>query len=366
MIEWNNCGATVARLGGDEFAFMFVGNYTQKDIEQYCAQIIDICSKPINIKGHRFCMTISVGISLASENACDGKTLMKNADIAMYSAKSQGYNKYQLYNPIMDQDFKQNVKIEALLKQADVENDFKLYYQPQYSLPDLKLIGAEALIRWENREYGFIPPNVFIPIAEEIDNILQIGKWVMKETIRQSKIWNSQYPLQLKVGFNISPKQFEDIGFIKLLETLISAGDLDPHCIDAEITESVMIKDGENVNNIFGMFEKLGISVSIDDFGSRYSALSYLNKYPFNRIKIDKTLIEGISPSSASIVKAAIDMAHAAGIEALAEGVETNEQLEILKGLGCDQVQGYLLGRPVPAEIFEQRFIEKHFKETVA
>lgn len=366
MIEWNRYGATVARLGGDEFAVMFSGKYTQSDIEDFCVQIIDICSKPIDIGNTSLNPTMSVGIALVSENARNRETLMKHADIAMYSAKSQGYNKYQFYNAIIDQDFKQNVEIEALLKQTDVEKDFKLFYQPQYSVPDLKLIGAEALIRWENREHGFIPPNVFIPIAEEIDYIFKIGKWVMRETIRQSKTWNSKYPTELKVGFNVSPKQFNDNEFIRLLEILLADNNIDPKWIDAEITENVMIQDRDQVEAVFKMLRKLGVSVSIDDFGSGYSALSSLNKYPFDRIKLDKSLINNVTLHNASgtnVVKAAINMAHASGIQTIAEGVESNEQLGILTKLGCDQVQGYLLGRPVPADIFEQLYIMKHCED---
>lgn len=366
MADWNHYGATIARLGGDEFAIMFAGKYSQKDIEDFCVQIMDLCSKPIDIGDNPLNMTVSIGIALA-EGVSDGKTLMKHADISMYNAKSQGYNKYQFYNPFIGQDFKKATEIEVLLKQSDVEKDFKLFYQPQYSLPDIRLIGAEALIRWENREYGYIPPNVFIPIAEEIDYISKIGKWVMNEAIQQSKIWNNLYSIPLKIGFNISPKQLSDEGFISLLKVLISAGDINPAWIDAEITESIMMKDTDYLNNVFSLLKNLGVSVSIDDFGSGYSALSYLNKYPFDRIKLDKSLIDNISSynsSGANVVKAAITMAHSFGIQTIAEGVETQEQLEILKELGCNEVQGYLFGRPVPADVFEERYIRNYKKKT--
>lgn len=362
MIEWNNYGATIARLGGDEFAILFAGKYTQKDIEDFCVEIIALCSKPIHIGDNTMSLTMSVGIALASDDAHDVKTLIKHADISMYSAKSQGYNKYQFYNPILSSDFRKTVEIEALLRKADIEKDFKLFFQPEYSLPDLKLTGAEALLRWENREQGFIPPNVFIPIAEEINYIFKIGKWVIQETIRQAIKWNGKYSMPLKVGFNVSPKQFSDDGFIKLLEALISVRDLNPEWIDAEITESVMINDGDHVDAVFSMLKKLGVSISIDDFGSGYSSLGCLNKYPFDRIKLDKSLIDNLSvhsTSGANVVRAAIDMAHASGIQTIAEGVETKEQLDILVKLKCDQVQGYLLGRPVPADVFEQLYIEK-------
>ncbi len=364
MIQWNRYGATIARLGGDEFAVLFAGKYIPKDIEDYSLQMIEICNKPIDIANVTLSLTISVGIALLCEEGCDLKSMMKHADIAMYGAKSQGYNKYQFYNSIIDQNYSQKIEIESLLKQADIEHDFRLFYQPQYSLPDLKLIGAEALIRWENRELGFIPPNVFIPIAEEFEYIFRIGKWVMQETIRQANKWNSAYPTLLKVGFNISPKQFKDSGFIKTIEALITDHTgIDPSFIDAEITESVMIGDQEHADRIFRQLKKLGISISIDDFGSGYSSLGRLNKYPFDRIKLDKTLIDNLSSYSLSgthIVRAAINMAHAAGIQVIAEGVEHKEQLEVLTELGCDQVQGYLFGRPVPAQIFEERFIKNH------
>ena len=309
---------------------------------------------------------MSVGIALASADVCDGKTLLQNADIAMYRAKSQGYNKYLVYDPIMSQDYKKAFEIEVLLKQTDAEKDFELFYQPQYALPGKELIGAEALIRWNNSEYGYIPPNVFIPIAEQIDYIFSIGKWVMRETIRQSIAWNTLYGLPLKIGFNISPKQFKEEGFVSLIKTLVRDSGVKPEWIDAEITESIMLSEGDNIDNAFSALHELGIAVSIDDFGSGYSALGYLNKYPFDRIKIDKSLVDNISQrcvSGANVVRAAINMAHASGIQTIAEGVETQDQLDVLIELGCDQVQGYLLGRPVPADVFEHMYIKSHCKE---
>jgi diguanylate cyclase (GGDEF)-like protein len=274
MIEWNRYGATLARLGGDEFAVLFAGKYTREDIETFCTQIIDQCCKPIDLLGSQLYLTMSIGIALISEDARDVKTLMKYADIAMYSAKARGYNKYQVYDPILSHDFEKNVEIEAMLRQTDVDKDFMLFYQPQYSLPDKKLIGAEALIRWENREHGFIPPDVFIPVAEKIEYIFKIGKWVIQEAIRQSVAWNKRYAIPLKIGFNISPKQLSDKEFMNLLETLISPDSVNPAWLDAEITESVMIKDGDCVEDVFTLLRNLGVTVSIDDFGSGYSSLS--------------------------------------------------------------------------------------------
>ncbi len=360
MTEWNNYGATLARLGGDEFAFIFIGKYTQKDIDGFCSQIADFCSRPISIGGHVLEVTVSIGVALLSTDAVDGKSLLKNADIAMYHAKSQGYNKYQLFDPILSQDMINSNKIEVLLKQADIDKDFELFYQPQFSLPDKQLIGAEALLRWKDAQYGYIPPNVFIPVAEKIEYITKIGKWVMKQSIRQAIAWNQLQPLPIKVGINISPRQLNEDTFIEILKALILDSGVKTAWLDAEITESTMICETDKVHTVFDMLKELGLSISIDDFGSGYSALSYLNKYPFDRIKIDKSLIDNISSYNVSgvhIVKSIITMAKSIGITTIAEGVETEEQLDVLMELGCDQVQGYLLGRPVPATEFERKFM---------
>lgn len=360
LTKWNNCGAVIARLGGDEFAVMVIGEYTQKDIEDLYTEMITSCSKPINIGDRELILTMSVGIALTSEDVRDGKRLLQNADIAMYRSKSQGYNKYQVYDPMMSEEFNRATEIEILLRQADLDKDFELFYQPQYALPDEKLIGAEALLRWKHPEHGYIPPNVFIPIAEQINYIQEIGKWVIRKTIEQSVTWNKKYQIPLKIGFNISPKQIMDSGFIHFFKSLVADSGMMPSWIDVEITEYIMMKDDDNIDEVFSTFRELEISVSIDDFGSGYSALGYLNKYHFNRIKIDKSLIDNVSEhniSGTNVVKAIISMAHASGIQALAEGVETQEQRDILTALGCDQLQGYLLGRPVPADAFEQRYI---------
>lgn len=366
IITWNNFGATVARLGGDEFAVLFAGKYSQQDIENFSAEIIELCAKPFAIDDHTLILSMSIGIGI-SENTCDGKTLMQNADIAMYRAKSQGYNKYQIYNEFMSEDFKKATEIEFLLKHTQADKDFELFYQPQFALPGKKLIGAEALIRWNTPEHGFIPPNVFIPIAEQLDYVFKIGKWVLEETVMQSCTWNKQYKIPLKVGFNVSPKQFNDISFINLLRTLIRDRRVDPSWIDAEITESIMLSDADNTEYSFSVLNELGISVSVDDFGSGYSSLGYINRYSFDRIKIDKSLIDNLSlrnSKGVNVVGAAINMAHASGIKTIAEGVETQEQLDLLIKLGCDQVQGYLLGRPVTAATFEQRYIEACFEKS--
>ncbi len=359
MIEWNDCGALLARLGGDEFAVLFQGKYARRDIEEFCQQIIHIFGKPIKCGGLTLKVSISVGISLHSENAGDASTLLKHADIAMYMAKSQGYNKYQFYNAMTCESVNSQYEIEALLKRTDIEKELEVFFQPQFSLPDIKLVGAEALVRWNNPEYGYISPGKFIPVAEETDCINKIGSWVMSKAILQAYEWNKN-GRRLKISFNISPKQLGDDSFAAAIKSLLGNKAAVAEWLETEITESFMLGDEFKAYAVLELIKKAGMTISIDDFGSGYSSLSYLGKYPFDKIKIDKTLIDNLSAyggTGLSIIKAIITMAKAAGIVTVAEGVETQEQLELLAELGCDQVQGYLLGRPVPAEVFEERFL---------
>lgn len=365
LTDWNCADAVLARLGGDEFAVMLKGALSQKELSEYSRQIIGICSAPIFVDHHVLYLTISIGLSVCPDDACDSITLMKNADIAMYAAKAEGYNKYVFYSPLFKENITRKNEIEALLRKADLSTDFELVFQPQFDLPDERLIGAEALIRWKSAEHGYIPPSIFIPVAEEIDYINKIGKWVMLKAVDQIVAWNNKYAVQLKMGINISPKQLTEDDFFITLKTLITTSRVRASWIDAEITENLMIEEKSKVKTIFDLFEELDISVSIDDFGSGYSSLGYLNKYHFDRIKIDKSLIDNLAApgdSGVEVVKAIIMMANAVGKTTIAEGVETQEQLKILNDLGCRQVQGYLLGKPVPAEVFAAEFIEKDIR----
>jgi len=360
LMEWNRYGAILSRLGGDEFAFVVVGRYTKPALEELCKEIISVCSKPIKINDAKLFITISLGAALYSPEANSNTQLLKNADIAMYRAKSQGYNKYVFYDPFFNETMDKNLEIERLLRQTDCEKDFELFYQPQFSLPDKKLIGAEALLRWNTNEHGYIPPDEFITIAEQIDYIFEIGKWVMYKTIHQGAAWNKKYSRNLKFGFNISPKQLSDDSFVETLKTMLGQTDFNTDWIDVEITENMMLNDENKVKTIFNIFNSFGVSVSIDDFGAGYSSMNYLNSFNFNRIKIAKSLIDKVSSDNLNgtqVVKAIIYMARAIGVKTIAEGVETQEQLDILTALGCDQIQGYLLGRPVPPDVFEKSLL---------
>ncbi|MEA4940724.1 MAG: EAL domain-containing protein, partial [Christensenella sp.] len=272
----------------------------------------------------------------------------------------QGYHTFQIYNPVFP-GHRTNSRIENLLRQANLEQEFLLYYQPQVELNNRRMIGAEALLRWNNAEIGFIPPNVFIPVAEEIGMINEIGAFVLREAMRQAIVWNHHSAEPLKIGVNLSPKQIGNSTFPPLLREIVQETGMQTEWLDLEITESMIVEQSESVQAAFSAFREMGISVSIDDFGSGFSAIGYLNQFHFDRIKIDKSLVDNVSyenPSGVRILKSIIEMSRAIGARTIAEGVETSDQMRLLTEIGCEQAQGYLFGRPVPPEEFERRFLK--------
>lgn len=353
--------ALLARLGGDEFALFARGKLSRDDIAKLADDIIGACSLPLFIHNNELHMTMSLGIAIYPFDADSRITLMRNADIAMYRAKAQGYNKYVFYDPFFVESVEKKNEIEVLLRKVNIEKDFELYYQPQFNIATKKLIGAEALLRWKSTEHGLISPKEFIPIAEEIDCIIKIGRWVFNEAVRQIIRWNTTYSMNLKMGINISPKQIMEDELLSIIKKLMNNENFKSTWIDAEITENILLESNCKTNEVFKAFKDLNISVSVDDFGSGYSTFGYLSKFPFDRIKIDQTLIDQLSEDNSNaiqVIKALIGMADSMGIATIAEGVETQQQLDILHRLNCQQVQGFFLGRPVPAVEFEKLFIQ--------
>ena len=357
-LEIFNCNNYIsARLGGDEFVLACYGPVDYNNIEKAAGTLIKECCKPIEIGEYQFYVSASIGIAIYPSDATDSTALMKNADIAMYEAKSQGKNRYVFFDSKFEDSLSRKNTIENLLKKADLNKEFQLYYQPQFSI-DKQLIGAEALLRWNSSPIGFISPAEFIPIAEEIDYINLIGEWVIKNAIIQVGKWNKKYSTDIKIGINISPKQLDNKNLVSSIEKCMKSNSVPPKYIDIEITESIAIEGEYRINQIESLFSSLGLSISIDDFGTGYSSLSYLKIFPFERIKIAKPLIDVISTDSFDyhIVKAVIKLAKSIGIKTIAEGVEFKEQYDILAELGCDEIQGYYLGKPMPAEQFEKTF----------
>jgi len=350
----------VARLGGDEFVIAFDGKFTQHDAEDKLGQVILKCFEPIQVGEYIFEVTVSVGISMYPVDADSLDRLLRNADMAMYQAKKEGNNKIIIFNDILNQKNRDKNKIEINLKKADFDNEFMLHYQPQFTIPGKKLIGMEALLRWNCPGNGFISPAEFIPIAEEINSIIPIGDWVMTHAVSQIAQWNRQYNTNLKMAVNVSPKQLDTADFSRQILSVLAFEGIPPEWIDIEITEGVALEGSYKISKIAEQFKGTGITISIDDFGTGYSSLSYLKMFPFHRVKIALQLIDNIlfDRYDLQIVRSILLLAESIGVDCIAEGVETQEQFDLLHGLGCRQMQGYYLGRPVPAAEFEKRFLE--------
>lgn len=350
----------IARLGGDEFVIAFWGNIPLCAVEKSLGEISAKCSEPILVGEYIFQITTSIGLSVYPNDAESADALLRNADMAMYQAKNDGYNKIVVFSDILKQKNRWKNKLEICLKKADFNREFMLYYQPQFSLPDKKLIGMEALLRWNCPGKGLIDPSEFIPLAEEIDWIIRIGDWVMTKAVKQIAQWNREYDLSLKMAINVSPKQLDQTGFASQIQSVMALEGIPSSWIDVEITEGVAMEGVFKINKISDEFRDSGISVSIDDFGTGYSSLSYLKMFPFRRVKIAKQLIDNITFDryDLQIARSILLLTESIGVDCIAEGVETKDQFELLNGLGLKQMQGFYLGRPCSAQEFEDSFLK--------
>lgn len=350
----------VARVGGDEFVLACGHNFNIEEIKAAANSIIDKCSLPAYIEKYVFNMSISIGISVFPKDATSRISLLKNADMAMYNSKAKGGNRYSLFDSNMASMILEKHEIELLLTAANFKHEFQLFYQPQININTNELVGMEALLRWNSPVKGNIPPDKFIKIAEEVGYIDKISDFVMETACSQIKTWNNKYKKNLKMGINVSPLQLESTVFIDKLNAIMTKYSLAPSWIDIEVTETVAMKGEATISQIFLMLNAMGISTSIDDFGTGYSSLSYIQQFSFDRIKIAKELVDSITTNldRQHIVKAIITMADALDIITIAEGIETEKQLELLKELGCNEVQGYFYSKPIPAEAFEEKFLK--------
>lgn len=349
----------VARLGGDEFVIAFHGYYDLASAEKKALEIVNACSRPIQSGEFTFQVTLSAGISMYPLDAESSDMLMRNADMAMYQAKKVGCNKVVSFNEILKQTVRRKNTIEIALKKADFDKEFELHFQPQFTMPDRKMFGMEALLRWNCPGKGRISPAEFIPIAEETNWIIPIGEWVLMRAAEQISQWNRKYNTDLKMGINVSPKQLDQTDFSQHLSRILKEAGAEPEWIDVEITEGIALEGSYKITHMADLFKNSGISISIDDFGTGYSSLSYLKMYPFNRVKIDMSLIDTIAADKydRQIVRSIILLASSIGMQCIAEGVETKAQFDILHELGCKQIQGFYLAKPLAAAEFEARFL---------
>jgi diguanylate cyclase (GGDEF)-like protein len=336
----------VARLGGDEFAIVQTATEQPFGATALATRLIAEIAKPFEIDGHHVEIGASVGISIAPNDGSDTDKLLKNADMALYRAKIDGRDSYRFFEPDMDARIQVRRKLEIDLRRAFTLGQFEVYYQPLITLETEKISGFEALLRWHHPERGMILPLEFIPVAEDIGLIGQIGAWVLKQACLETVKW----PDDIHVAVNISPAQFKHRAVVLDVVAALGSSGLPAHRLEIEITESVLLRDTEANILILEELRDLGVRISMDDFGTGYSSLAYLQKFSFDKIKIDRSFVNDLGrPESVAIIRAVTGLGRSLGMETTAEGVETEAQLDTLKDEGCTEVQGYLFSKPVPA-----------------
>lgn len=347
-------GDTVARIGGDEYTVLLPQVSHEEDVMTIAQKIISAFQHLFTVNHHELHITASIGISLYPGDGDDVDTLLKNADIAMYHAKEQGRNNYQFYNPSMNIRTMERVILENSLRQTLERKELLLYYQPQVDIATRQIVCAEALLRWNHPELGMLNPMHFIPLAEETGLIIPIDEWVLETACAQNKKWQDAGHAPLCVTVNLSAHQFQQPNLSETISEVLRRTGLDPRWLELEITESTAMQNIDTTIPNLTKLTEMGVTVAIDDFGTGYSSLSYLKKLPIQKLKIDKSFISGltIDPDYEAIVNAVIAMAHTLKMRVVAEGVETEEQLSFLHSSHCDEIQGFLFSRPLPAEDF--------------
>jgi diguanylate cyclase (GGDEF)-like protein len=356
---------TVARLGGDEFALLITSIHHPEDAKSLASRAVEVLQTPMRIAGIDVHTSPSIGIAFYPADGNTIEALAAHADAAMYCAKQRGRGNVQCFEGGMNAGLEDRVQLESDLHNAIALKQFELYYQPKVQTSSGSVRGAEALIRWVHPERGLISPDGFIPVAEECGLIGAIGEWVVREACRQARAWQDQGLAPIRVSVNLSPSQFRDSGLAHSIRRALDESDLDPQYLEVELTESAVMSDPEESIAILEQLSAMGVLVSVDDFGTGYSSMSYLRRFPIDKLKIDRVFINEIAsrPEDASIVRAIVSLAHSLRLKVVAEGVETPAQLDFLRAVGCDEYQGYHFSRPVPAHEFE-RIIHENWADT--
>jgi diguanylate cyclase (GGDEF)-like protein len=333
----------VGRLGGDEFAIVAEDLETPDDAVRLARRICTALAEPYRVNGHEVTSSASVGIALGPAEG-EADVLMKNADLALYRAKQDGRNTFRFFEPAMDAALQRRQRLEHDLRQALRKNELSIDYQPQFDLETGRLSGYEALVRWWHPTEGDIPPTTFVPIAEETGLIAPLGEWILHTSCAYATTW----PADTTLAVNLSPAQFKTQDVVALVSRVLAETGLEPHRLELEITEGILLQNTEIVLDALKRLDKLGVSIAMDDFGTGYSSLSYLTKFPVRKIKIDRSFIDtlGQSPQTSAIVSSIVGLGQSLKVTITAEGVETEDQAEILKQWGCDQVQGFFYGKP--------------------
>jgi diguanylate cyclase (GGDEF)-like protein len=356
---------TIARLGGDEFAIVQMGVDRQPaEATALASRLVDVLGAPYDLGGHQVIIGASIGLSIAPADGTDPDQLLKNADMALYRAKADGRGTYRFFEPEMDARAQARRSLEMDLRAALTRGEFEIYYQPIHGLIADEIIGFEALVRWNHPERGMIPPMSFIPLAEETGLIVPLGDWVLRTACREAATWSQN----VRVAVNLSPVQFKNRNLVSAVISALSASGLAPERLELEITESVLLQDSDATLATLHKLREFGVRISMDDFGTGYSSLSYLRSFPFDRIKIDRSFIQELATrkDSMAIVRAVTGLGKSLGIQTTAEGVETSEQLALLRSEGCTEVQGYLFSPPRPAAEVEGLLSKSGTRRAVA
>ena len=356
---------TAARLGGDEFAIIQTDVQNIEDTIVLAQRIIDELAQPFDCRGIRLHSTASVGITLFPEDGENPEQLVKNADMAMYAAKAEGRNNYRFFLPSMHERVKERKTIEEDLRNALEQDQLELYYQPKVDCRTERVVGAEALVRWNHPQRGLILPGEFISVAEECGLINRLGAWVLQRACKQTRAWRDSLFSDFRIAVNLSPAQFQDAELVNSVTQIVKETSLPAGTLELEITESILMNNPEKAVSTLEELKELGVLIAIDDFGTGYSSLNYLKRFPVTSIKIDRSFVNDIhvDVDDKAIVDAVIGLGHSLNLEVVAEGVEEIEQLVYLQEKGCNFIQGYLFSKPLPASAFENWVNERHGTE---
>jgi predicted signal transduction protein with EAL and GGDEF domain/DNA-binding NarL/FixJ family response regulator len=345
----------VGRLGGDEFVALLPEVADERDAERVAQRVLDAMREPIFVGGQECFVTASVGIAIYPRDGQSMADLLRNYDVAMYAVKSQGRNASAVYSPQLAGHGKQKLELESALHKALERNEIVLHYQPKIDVRAARMVGAEALMRWQ-RGNVLVPPADFIPLAEETGLIVPLSEWALKEAARQAKLWSLQFGFSDSIAVNLPSRLFERTDLVEHIHQCVSAYGVPHRSIQLEITENNLMKDLQNVIPSLHRLNEVGVEISIDDFGTGYSSLAYLTTLPISEVKVDRTFVRdlGITPQSSAVVTAIIALARALGLRVIAEGVETLRQMEVLHRLGCSLMQGFLFSKALPADELER------------
>jgi diguanylate cyclase (GGDEF)-like protein len=339
---------TLARMGGDELAIVLGSLDDVRYAATVAQKILDELARPFEIDGRDLFVSTSIGISIYPPNGLDAIALLKNADAAMYMAKSDGRNSYHFYSNEMSAGVCESFSLETSLYRALEREELLLHFQPQVSLQSGNIVGVEALVRWQHPEMGLLSPAMFIPLAEENGLIVAIGKWVLHTACAQAKAWQNDGLTPVRIAVNISGRQLEQGDIVQEVHAVLEDTGLDPAYLELELTESSVMKRAERAVKTLDALRELGITIAIDDFGTGYSSLSYLKRFPVDRLKIDRSFVRDIPQDAhdVALARSIVALGHSLNLSVIAEGVETEEQRELLTSIGCDEMQGFLYSKP--------------------